>query len=396
MLSERAVSLSASPTQAIDAKAKKMEAEDFDVVNYGAGEPDFDTPEHIRNAATEALNKGFTRYTHSSGIFKLREAICAKLLRDNGLKYDPSQVIVSNGAKHSLSNIFATLLNEGDEVIIFAPYWVSYTEQIKLFGGVPVIIKNGTSDNYRPDLASLARSITNKTKAIIVNSPSNPVGVVLNKEELETIAEIAVDKGVYVLSDEVYEKFIYSGEHISIASLGAAIKDLTIVINGASKTYAMTGWRLGFTASNSEVATVMGNIQSHTASNPNSIAQYAFLAALSKSQDCVARMRSAFEERRRYMLERFDNLPQVSYITPDGAFYLFVNVAATFKKKFNGCLVQTSEQLADLLLEEALVAVTPGTGFGAPEYIRLSYAVSMDKIKTGLDRIESFLNQLED
>lgn len=395
MLSSRATSLSPSPTQAIDAKAKKMAAEGIDVVNYGAGEPDFDTPEHIRHAAIEALNGGRTRYTPSSGTIELKEAICAKLLRDNGLKYEPDQIIVSNGAKHSLANIFAAMLNEGDEVIIPAPYWVSYPEQVKLYGGVPVILKTEEKNHYRMQPQALEKAITAKTKALIVNSPSNPVGLVYSKEELKSIAEIAISRDVYVISDEVYEKFIYGGEHVSIASFGEEIKEKTVVINGASKTYAMTGWRLGYTASNNELAGIMSNIQSHTASNPNSIAQHAFVAALNESQACVDEMHRAFKQRRDFMIECLKKMTELSYLEPQGAFYLFVNVSGIFGKEFEGSIVENSTHLADLLLEHALVAVTPGAGFGAPDYIRLSYAVAMDKIKTGLARIEAFLKNLK-
>ncbi len=395
MLSVRATSISASPTLAFDTKAKQMIAEGKDVVNFGVGEPDFDTPEHIRAAAVGAINDGFTRYTAASGIPKLKEAICAKLKRDNGLDYTPGQIVVSNGAKHSLANIFATLLNEGDEVIIPAPYWVSYPELVKLYGGKPVVLNTTRAAGYKVNPADLEAAITDKTKAIVLNSPSNPTGMVYGRNELEAIAKVAVDKKVFVLSDEVYEKFIYSGEHISIASLGEAIKDLTIVINGASKTYAMTGWRIGYTASTVELAKVMANIQSHATSNPNSIAQIAACAALNDSQACVTDMWKAFEERRNYMVNRFDKMNYISYLMPEGAFYLFIDISKTFGKKYNNRVIENGEIFADLLLEEGLVAAVPGVGFGAPEAMRLSYATSMDNIRKGLDRMEDFLSRLQ-
>jgi len=395
MFSKRATSISASPTLAFDSRAKQMIAEGKNVINFGVGEPDFDTPEHIRNAAIKAINEGFTRYTAASGIPRLKEAVCAKLLRDNGLEYRPNQIVVSNGAKHSLDNIFSALLNEDDEVIIPAPYWVSYPEMVKLRGGNPVILHTSGDTGFKIVPSEMKKVVTNRTKAIVLNSPSNPTGLVYNRSELEAIAEIAVENNIRVVSDEVYEKFIYSGEHVSIASLGSEIKDLTILVNGASKTYAMTGWRIGYTASIPELAVIMSNIQSHAASNPNSIAQMAACAALEESQDCVTEMWEAFEARRNYMVKRFDAMDSVSYLMPEGAFYLFVDISKNYKQKFEDKEIGSDENFANLLLEKALVAVVPGVGFGAPGNIRLSYATSMDNIREGLDRIENFLNQLQ-
>ncbi len=395
MYSTRATSITSSPTLAFDTKAKQMIAEGKKVINFGVGEPDFDTPEHIRNAAIRAINDGFTRYTAASGITPLKEAICAKLLRDNGLEYKPNQIIVSNGAKHSLANIFAALLNEGDEVIIPAPYWVSYPELVKLYGGVPVIVHTSRESGYKASAAYIEKSVTKKTKAIILNSPSNPTGMVYSKADLVEVAHVAVKHNIYILSDEVYEKFIYSGEHISIASLGDTVKELTIVINGASKTYAMTGWRIGYTASSAELAGIMSNIQSHAASNPNSIAQMAAVVALNDSQDCVTEMWKAFEARRNYMVKRFDNMDAVSYLMPEGAFYLFVDISKTYKQKYKGVEIGDGDRFANLLLEDFLVAVVPGDGFGAPDCMRLSYATSMGNIEEGLNRILAFLNALD-
>jgi aspartate aminotransferase len=395
MYSTKAKAISASPTMAFDAKAKQMVAEGKNVINFGVGEPDFNTPEHISAAAIDAINSGFTRYTAASGIPKLKEAICDKLSRDNGLDYKPNQIVVSNGAKHSLVNAFTAILNEGDEVIIPSPYWVSYPEQVKLSGGNPVIFKTTRENGYKVDPQELLKAITPRTRALVLNSPSNPTGQVHDQGALKEIAKIAVEKNIYVLSDEVYEKFIYTGEHVSIASLGKEIKDLTIVINGASKTYAMTGWRIGYTASTAELAGIMSNVQSHATSNPNSIAQMATIAALNGSQECVKQMWEAFEARRNYMVERFDAMDSVSYLMPEGAFYLFVDISKTFNLKYNGQVIGNGNSFANLLLENNLVAVVPGDGFGAPECVRLSYATSMESIKEGLDRISAFLEQLE-
>ncbi|MBW6463782.1 MAG: pyridoxal phosphate-dependent aminotransferase [Firmicutes bacterium] len=395
MFSNRATAITASSTMVLDTRVKQLAADGKNVVSFAAGETDFDTPEHIRAAAIKAINEGFTRYTAASGIPRLKEAVCAKLLRDNGLEYRPNQIVVSNGSKHSLDNIFTALLNEGDEVLIPAPYWVSYPEMVKLRGGKPVIINTNRAAGFKMTPSDLKEAVTSRTRALVLNIPSNPTGQVYNRNELEDIAEIAVEKNICVLSDEVYEKFIYSGEHVSIASLGNEIKDLTIVVNGVSKTYAMTGWRIGYTASTPELALIMSNIQSHAASNPNSIAQMAACAALEQSQECVKEMWKAFEARRNYMVQRFNNMSSLSYLMPEGAFYLFVDISKTFKLRYEGVLIENDGNFANLLLENELVAVVPGEGFGAPGYVRLSYAASMENIREGLDRIEHFLNKLE-
>ncbi len=384
-----------SPTLSIDAKAKQLKSEGKDVIGFGAGEPDFDTPVHIKEAAIDAINRGFTKYTPASGIPELKEAICAKFSRDNGLIYQPQQIVISNGAKHSLDNVFSALLNQGDEVIIPAPYWVSYPELIKLNEGIPVVVETKKEHNYKLRGAKLEKALSPRTKALILNSPSNPTGQIYTREELEEIASIAVKNNVFIISDEVYEKLIYGrSEHISIASLGEEIKKLTIIVNGASKTYAMTGWRIGYTASGLEIAKAMADIQSHNASNPNSIAQKAAYAALTGSQDCVEEMRRTFEKRRDYMIEYISNMPYLTCIEPQGAFYLFVNMGETFSRKFRGIPVENGDRLAELLLEHYRVALVPGRGFGAPEYARLSYATSMDNIRAGLERLESFLKEL--
>jgi len=395
MLSRRALQITPSPTLTIDAKAKQMRSEGIDVIGFGAGEPDFDTPRHIKEAALEAINSNFTRYTPASGIPELKEAICKKLLLDHGLEYQPQQIVVSNGAKHSLFNIFAGLLNEGDEVIIPAPYWVSYPEIVKLNGGVPVIVDTKIENNFKLTGPELKKALSPRTKALVLNSPSNPTGQVFLKEELEEIAALALEANFYLVSDEIYEKLIYGrNKHISIASLSEEVKRLTVIINGVSKTFAMTGWRIGYSASDAKLATAMSNIQSHATSNPNSIAQKAACEALTAPQVSVEEMRKAFAMRRDYMVERVKRMPYLSCLEPEGAFYLFVNVSETFSKEFRGEKVENADNLAALLLEQFRIALVPGQGFGAPDYVRISYAVSQENIRLGLDRIESFLQEL--
>lgn len=396
MLSRKSMQITPSPTLAIDALAKKLKSEGQDVIGFGAGEPDFDTPEHIKAAAIAAINEGYTKYTPASGSLELQKAICHKFKTDNNLDYEPGQIVVSNGAKHSLTNIFAALLNPGDEVLIPAPFWVSYPEMVKLNDGIPVTVPTTVDNNFKATPADLERYLTGKTKAIIINSPSNPTGQVYTREELQAVADFAVEHGLYVVSDEIYEKLIYGGtRHVSIASLGEKIKNLTIIVNGVSKTYAMTGWRIGYTASSLEIARVMGSIQSHATSNANSIAQKAACAAIMGPQDCVSEMNAAFAARRDYMVSRISKISGLACIEPEGAFYLFVDVSGVFGKSYSGNPIATSDDFAAVLLREKLVATVPGTGFAAPNYIRLSYALSMANIEKGLDRLESFVNALE-
>ncbi|NLJ56080.1 MAG: pyridoxal phosphate-dependent aminotransferase [Firmicutes bacterium] len=396
MFSRKALQVSPSPTMSIDARAKQLRSEGQDIIGFGAGEPDFDTPLHIREAAVTALEQGFTRYTPASGTPELKEIICKKFLQDHALQYKPQQIVVSNGAKHSLTNIFTALLNEGDEVIIPIPYWVSYPEQVKINGGLPVFATTKKEHGYKLRGETLKKYITPRTKALILNSPGNPGGQVYNRAELAELAEAALKYNFYIISDEVYEKLVYDGrEHFSIASLGDEIKKQTVVVNGVSKTYAMTGWRIGYTASATEIAALMSGIQSHTTSNPNSIAQRAALAALGGPQDCVEVMRRSFLERRDYALERINKMPLLTCTEPQGAFYLFVNVEETFSRKFKNVTVTDSDHLAALLLEHYLLALVPGKGFGAPGFVRLSYATSLENIRRGLDRLESFLKELQ-
>lgn len=391
-ISKKAKSISPSSTLAIDAKFKAMKAQGQDVVGFGAGEPDFDTPEHIKAAAVEALNKGMTKYTPASGTVELKQAICAKLKRDNGLDYQPSQIVISNGAKHSLVNIFTAICDPGDEVIIPTPFWVSYPEMVKLADGVPVFVNTTEQQGFKATAADIEKAITPRTRALILNSPSNPTGMVYNRQELQAIADLAVKHNIYVVSDEIYEHLIYDGEgHISIASLGDKIKELTIIVNGVSKTYAMTGWRIGFTASTAELASVMGNVQSHATSNPNTIAQYATVAALEGPMDEVYKMKKAFIERRDYMVDRINNMDGVSCLKPNGAFYVMMNIKKLKGREIGGIIINTSDDLANVLLEKAKLALVPGSGFGADDYVRWSYATSMNNIKTGLDRLEQFI-----
>ncbi len=392
VLSEKASQISASPTLAIDSKYKAMKAEGIDVIGFGAGEPDFDTPDNIKKAAIDAINNGQTKYTPASGTLALKKAICKKLKDDNGLEYTPDCIVVSNGAKHSLINSLNALLNCGDEVIVAAPYWVSYTEMIKMADGVPVIIHTKEEDKFKFTPQELKDAITDKTKALILNSPSNPTGMLYGEDELREIAKIVVEHDIYVIADEIYEKLIYDGNsHVSIASFGDEIKKRTIVVNGVSKSYAMTGWRIGFTAASPEITKIMSNIQSHAASNPCSISQAAALEAYSGPQDTVEEMRKVFEERRNYMVDRINSIKGVSCMKPEGAFYVMMNIKDILGREYYGKKINTADEFCQLLLEKSLVALVPGTGFGAEGFVRWSYATSMDNIKKGLDRLEEFL-----
>ena len=393
-LSRKGLSISPSATLAIDSKAKKLKAEGIDVVGFGAGEPDFDTPVHIKQAAIAAIEAGFTKYTPASGTMTLKEAICAKFKKDNGLDYAPANIVISNGAKHSLVNVFQAICNPGDEVIIPAPFWVSYPEMVKLADGVPVIVYTTEEQGFKFTVDQIRQAVTAKTKAIILNSPSNPTGMVYTREELAELADLAVEKGFYVVSDEIYEKLIYDGKtHVSIASINEKIKAQTIIVNGVSKTYAMTGWRIGYTASTPEIAKIMSNVQSHATSNPNSIAQKAAEAAISGPQDMVATMVAAFASRRDYMVKRINSMPGLSCVNPNGAFYVMMNISQLMGKELAGLKIQSSDDFADILLEKANVALVPGSGFGIDTHVRLSYATSQETITTGLDRIEQFLKQ---
>ena len=394
-LSRKAMEISESVTLAITAKAKKMRTEGIDVIGFGAGEPDFNTPLYIQESAIAAIKDGLTRYTPASGIQELKKSICKKLKKDNNLEYKPSQIIISNGAKHSLHNALVAICNPGDEVIIPVPYWVSYPELVKIADAVPVYVETKEEDGFKYKKESLLSAITDKTKAIILNSPNNPTGVAYSREELEMIAKIAVERDIIIISDEIYEKLLYDGlEHISIASLNDTIKKNTIVINGMSKAYAMTGWRIGYAAAEENIVNIMSNIQSHATSNPNSIAQYASVTALEGEQAEVENMQKEFEKRRNYMVDRINNIKYLSCRKPEGAFYIMVNITKVKGKNISGIEIKDSLVLCDALLDNARVAAIPGMAFGADDFIRLSYATSMENIKNGLDRIEMFLKGL--
>lgn len=393
-VSKKIANIAPSMTLAIDAKLKQMIADGVKVYGFGAGEPDFDTPKYIRDAAIEAINKGFTRYTAAQGTMDLRKAICAKLERENGLKYNPSQIIASSGAKHSLTNAFAAILNPGDEVIVPVPYWVSYTEIIKLNDGVPVLVATKKENNFKMTKDELLGAITGKTKAILINTPSNPTGAVYSEKELRDIAEVAVDKNLFVVSDEIYERLVYDGKkHVSIATLGDEIKELTIIINGMSKAYAMTGWRLGYVAANEKIIKAMSSVQSHAVSHPSSITQYASTVALNGPQDDTNKMIAEYEKRRNYMYNRFNAMEGLSCIKPEGAFYVYVNIDSLLGRELCSTKLNSSLDFAQVMLEKGHVAVIPGAAFGTDNYIRLSYATSMEVINTGLDRFESFIKE---
>lgn len=391
-LSKKAMSINESLTLAISSKAKEMKSNGIDIISFGAGEPDFDTPRNIKQAAIKAINDGFTKYTATSGVLELKQAICNKYKRDFNLEYDVSQVVVSNGAKHSLLNAFMSILNPDDEVIIPSPYWISYTEMIRLADGVPVIVKTQESNKFKITPKLLADSITDKTRAIVLNSPSNPTGMVYTMEELENICKVIEDRDIYIVSDEIYEKLVYDGvECNSIAQVSDSVKNKSIIVNGVSKTYSMTGWRIGYTLSDRKIAKIMSDIQSHATSNPNSIAQIAAIEALNGSQECVEDMKKQFVLRRNYMVDKINNMNKVSCEKPQGAFYVMMNICKICNKEYNGIIINDSTTFAEVLLKEAKVAVIPGVAFGEDDFVRLSYATSMENIEIGLKRIENFM-----
>ncbi len=394
-LSVKAAAVKPSSTLAITAKAKELKAQGIDVVGFGAGEPDFNTPDNINQVAIQAIQDGFTKYTPASGTEELKKAVCEKLSSFNQLEYKPNQVVISNGGKHSLTNVFTAILNPGDEVIIPAPYWLSYPEIVKLAGGVPVIIRGEKEQSYKVTAKQIEEACTDKTKAFILNTPSNPTGMIYTREELEAIAEVVVRKDIYVVADEMYEYLVYNKkEHISIASFNDEIYKRTITCSGLSKSYAMTGWRIGYTGSSVEIAKLMGSVQSHQTSNPNSIAQKAAVEALRGPQDTVNSMREEFDKRRTYMYDRVKNMPLVSCLEPDGAFYLFIDISKILEKKYKGKAIATVNDLATILIEDYKVAVIPCEDFGFDDHIRLSYAISIQQIEKGLDRIETFLKDI--
>ncbi len=395
-LSRKAMAVKPSSTLSITAKAKKMREEGIDVVGFGAGEPDFPTPENICEAAKRAIDEGFTKYTPASGTVALRQAVSDKFLRFNHLNYSPSEIVISNGGKHSLTNIFEAILNPGDEVIIPSPFWLSYVEMIKLADGVPVTVRCPKEQNYKITGSQLRYAINDRTKALVLNTPNNPTGMIYTRKELEEIAAIAVEKDIYVIADEMYENLIYEDqEFVSIASLNDEIFKRTITCSGVSKSYSMTGWRIGYVGAPREIARLMGSIQSHQASNPNSIAQAAATEALNGPQETVEAMRKEFDRRRIYMYDRIQKMPHVSCIKPMGAFYTFVDFSECFGLSYKGEEIYDIAQIAKALLDDYQTAVVPCGDFGADDHIRLSYAISMENIEKGLNRIEKFLNDLK-
>ncbi|HNQ47066.1 MAG: pyridoxal phosphate-dependent aminotransferase [Syntrophorhabdus sp.] len=395
MLSRRAQALKPSPTLAINAKEKLLRAQGLDIAGFGAGEPDFDTPEHIKQAAIDAVNKGFTKYTPVAGIEPLKDAIIEKFKNDNGLTFKREEVIVSCGGKHGLYNLFQALFQEGDEVIILTPYWVSYPPMVELAGAKPVIVDTREEDDYQVTGDLIRKYITSKTKGIVLNYPSNPVGSVYTVENLVQIGRLAVDHNLYIISDEMYEKIVYDGyQHTSIASIDSAFRERTIISNGVSKAYSMTGWRIGYTVGQKEIIAAMSNIQSQSTSNPTSISQYAALAALTGPQDFISMMVGEFQKRRDFLVRELTSIPGVTCYNPRGAFYVFPNFNALLGKRFNERTIDSSAALTELLLEEFHTAVVPGAEFGKEGYLRLSFATSMDVIKKGAERIQKAVASL--
>jgi len=395
-LSKKAGNINPSITLAITAKANELKSQGVDVVSFGAGEPDFNTPENIIQAAIKAMQDGKTKYTPAGGILELKQTICNKFKNDNDLEYKPSQITISTGAKQCLANVFMAILNPEDEVLIPVPYWVSYPELVKLADGVPVFVETSKENNYKYTISDLEKATTDKTKAILINSPNNPTGTIYHEEELLEIANFAKEHNLLIISDEIYEKLIYDGErHISIAALNEDAYERTIVINGVSKTYSMTGWRLGYVAASEKITKLMTSIQSHMTSNANTIAQYAAIEALNGPIEDLNNMIKEFENRRNFMIYKLEKLNEISIIKPSGAFYIMVNISAYLNTTFKEQIINNSVDFAKVLLEEEKVAVIPGAGFGVDNYIRLSYATSMDIIENGIDRISTFLSKIK-
>ena len=394
-VSHRAQNIAPSVTLQIDARAKEMRAAGLDVIGFGVGEPDFPTPQHICDAAKEALDLGYTRYTPAAGTKELRKAICKKLLRDNDMTYSYGDILVSSGAKHTLFTILQGIIDPGDEVLIPTPCWVSYPEMVRMAGGVPIFVPADESTNFIPTNKDIASRVTRRTKAIIITSPSNPNGSVWDQDQLQFVADLAVSHPFYVISDEIYEKLIYDGrKHLSIAQLGEQIKAQTFIVNGMSKAYAMTGWRIGYVAGPRHEISAMASFQSQATSNANTIAQYAAMKALEGDQTCVEEMVEEFQKRRDLMVERINQIPNLSCRKPQGAFYIMLNIKKVLGMSYNGRMLESSMDFAELLLAEKQVAVVPGAAFEAEGFCRLSYAVSMEQIEEGVKRIAEFVADL--
>ena len=387
--------LKPSETLAISAKAKALRAQGRDVIDFSVGEPDFNTPDNVIQAAEHAMAEGFTKYTQASGLPALRQAIADKLQRENGLDYEPDQIIVSCGAKHVLYNLAMVLVEPGDEVIIPGPYWVTYPTQVEMAGGTPVIIPTTAAEGFKITGEVLRRSLTPATKGIILNSPCNPTGAVYTPEELQDLADVLCDTGLYVITDEIYEHMVYDGlQQISIATLSPELKERCIVVNGVSKSYSMTGWRLGFCAGPADVVAACGHLQSQSTSNPTAFAQMAAIEAFTGPQDSVHAMAAAFVERRNFVVARLNAIDGISCPMPQGAFYTFPKISALFGRRINGRTLSNSADVIDYLLDAAGVALVPGDAFGADDHVRLSYAASMEALRTGLDRLDQAIQQL--
>lgn len=393
-VSKIAEAVRASTTLAVDSLAKQMKADGLDVVGFGTGEPDFNTPDNINMAGIKAICDGKTKYTPAAGIIPLRKAIAQKLKDDCGVDYDYTQIVVASGAKHSVYIALAAITNPGDEIIIPAPFWVSYYEMVRMVGGTPVIVEAGEEQGFKITSEQLEAAITDKTKCLMLNNPSNPTGMIYSKDELQEIADVCVKHDLYILADEIYYQLIYDGmEFTSVASLGEEIKERTLLINGVSKSYAMTGWRVGYCAANKTLAKIMSNFLSHSTGAPSTISQWASVEALTGPQESIEAMRLAFLERRDYIVKRINEIPGVSCIKPNGAFYVMMNMEKLVGKTLGGKLIENDDDFAVALLEKALVAVVPCSGFGMKNFVRWSYAASMGNIEKGLDRLEKFITE---
>lgn len=394
-LAQRVSSVQPSATLALSAKAKALKAQGIEVIDFGLGEPDFDTPEPVKMAAIEALRAGFTKYTAPGGIDELKAAVAEKFLRDNNLRYEKNQIVVSCGAKHSLYNLAQVLFERGDEVLIPAPYWVSYPDQVRLNDATPVFIETHEQNRFLLTRQLLSSRITPRTKALILNTPSNPTGSAYTQKQLEELAEIILEKRLIVISDEIYEPFVYDHfKHVSIAALGPELKDRTIVVNGVSKSYAMTGWRIGYAAGPKEIISAIETVQSQSTSNPNSIAQKAAVAALRGGPEFTRTMVAEFDRRRRYIVERLNRMPGVTCLTPTGAFYAFPNVTGLLQFRWKDRVVKSANDLAEYFLEEARIAIVAGDAFGAPGHLRISYATALPLIEKGMDRMAEAIKKL--
>lgn len=396
-ISKIAASVSPSATLAVNALAKKMRAEGKDVIGFGTGEPDFATPDRISYVGIRAICEGQTKYTPAAGIVSLRKAVCKRLQEDYGLEYDETQVVIASGAKHSVYLALAVLVDPGDEVILPAPYWISYSEMIRLVGGIPVIVTAGEDQNFKITAEQLEAAVTEKTKAVMINNPSNPTGSIYTKEELQTLADVCVKHDLFIIADEIYDKLIYDGASFtSIPTLGEDIKAHTILINGVSKTYSMTGWRVGYSVAEKSIASAMASYVSHSTGAPATMAQFAAQEALEGPQDEVEAMRRVFEQRRNYLVSRMNAMDGVSCLTPNGAFYVMMNLEQLFGKTIDGEVIATADDFARLFLEKSMVAVVSCTAFGAPSFVRWSYATSMENIQKGMDRLEQFLAKVKE